>query len=106
MPILTVEPDLLRATYGELNQKAQQLLDEELKLRQAASSLDMAWQGNSAAEFMTELERLQQQLRVLVQDLFTLAQRINREADRWEESDQSWVHEYREIFIKKPIFGG
>jgi WXG100 family type VII secretion target len=106
MPTVHIEPNQLRELSRFFEVNARQIQDLYMRLRQAEMLLEMAWQGNSAAEFMTDLERLQQQLRVLVQDLFILAQRIHREADRWEESDQIWVQEYREIFFKKSIFGG
>ena len=106
MPIITINPDQLLSTYNTLNQQAHLLMDEEFKLRKSFASLDMAWQGKSAAEFMLEAETLHKLYRVLIQDLFILSQRIHREADRWEESDQVWVQEYRTIAIRQSIFGG
>ena len=106
MSLFHIEPDELWIISNVLNQHAHIMLDINDNLNRASGLLDMAWQGNSANDFLNELEQVQNTFRGLTQELFILSQRINHEADRWEESDQIWVQEYRKIFNERINFGG
>lgn len=97
MPSIHVNPDELRHLSRQLELKAQDMLDVDFKLRQAGSKLDMAWRGGSAGDFLQDLAVLQQRLRGSIQEVYIMAQKLNREADRWEESDQTWMHEIRKV---------
>ena len=106
MSNIRIESDRLRETYVFLNQQAYILLDEFHLLNQSVTKLDFAWQGTSANNFLDEVSILQKELQKKIEELFVLSQRLNREADRWEESDQIWVQEYRKIFYERINFGG
>lgn len=97
MPSIHVNPEELRSLSHVLEIKAREMQDEDFRLRQAGAALDMAWTGGSSGEFQHDLELLQHHLRVRIQEVYSMANKLSREADRWEESDQTWVQEIRRV---------
>lgn len=97
MQTIHIEPDELRNLSHLFEIQARVMLDEDMRLRQAGSQLDMAWQGGNAGDFLNEMQSVENHFRERIQELYNLSRRLNREADRWEESDQTWVLEIRKI---------
>lgn len=97
MPSIRIEPEVLRNLSRLMDQDIRLMLEEEFRLQQAVSALDMAWQGGNSSEFINDLLGMKRLLREHIQNLDTLSRRLSHEADRWEESDQTWVREYQNL---------
>jgi|GEM_PF-1707388 uncharacterized protein YukE len=106
MKRIQIEPDELRNFSRMMVHNVNLMLDEEFKLRRAISCLDMDWHGGGSVEFMEEANTLQLHLHSRIDEFYELARRLNREADRWEESDQTWVQQYRDLWAAKTKPGG
>lgn len=98
MTSIRIEPEVLRNISRLMDQDIRLMLEEEFHLQQAASQLDMAWQGGNSSEFINDLLSVKRQLREHIQNFDTLSRRLSHEADRWEESDQTWVREFQALF--------
>jgi len=97
MQRIHVEPDEIREFSRLMIRNVNIMLDEEFKLRKSFSCLDMDWRGGKSEEFMDDAYRLQANLHTRIDEFYELARRLNREADRWEETDQTWVQHFRSL---------
>ena len=97
MPLIHVEPAELRSASHRLQQDVRSMLEEDFRLRQALSHLDIAWDGPSSDNFQAELRTVQSLLRERIRDLYQLTLILSRTAERWEESDMTWRECFREV---------
>lgn len=106
MQPIHVEPDAMRSLSRLMEQQVHDLLDEEFRLKMAASRLEMAWTGGSAQDCIDELLRNQKYLHDLIIDLYLLAIKLAQHSEHWEESDQMWQSLFRELYYAHPRLGG
>jgi len=97
MKRIHVEPDELREFSRLMILNVNLMLDEEFNLRKSFSCLEMDWRGSRADVFMEEAFSVQSSLHSRINEFYELARKVNRESDRWEESDHTWVEEYRKV---------
>ena len=97
MTTLHIEPEELRESSRRLEAAAVQLLDAETDLRRAAGLLGMAWQGGSAESFINEVQALKNTLQTRTDELYSYTMILLRQADKWDEMDQSWRQSYLDI---------
>ena len=95
MTTLHIEPAELRESSRRLEAVAVQLLDAETDLRRAAAMLDMAWQGGHSESFINELRALKNTLQTRTDELYSYTMILLRQADKWDEMDQSWQNLFR-----------
>ena len=100
MPPILIDPETLRTISRLMDQDIRLILDEEFHLQQAASQLDMAWQGGDSSEFINDLLGLQRQLHEHIKNYYSLSRQLSHEADRWEENDQTWEREYQNMLAR------
>ncbi len=101
-----VETEELRALSRHFEHQAHLLIEEGYRLTRDISQLEMAWQGGNSDKFIQELRGARMILNERARELYIFALRMLREADRWDESDQTWVAKFRELFRWKPKVGG
>ncbi len=106
MPLIHVEPEPLRNLSYMMERQVNCLLEEEFRLEQAAMSLEIAWIGGSAQDFMDEIRKNQLCLHRLLQELYLLAIKLARYSECWEESDLAWQALFRDQFHTHPPLGG
>lgn len=90
MTTLHIEPEELRESSRRLEAAAVQLLDAETDLRRAAAMLGLAWQGGGAESFINELQALKNTLQARTDELYSYTMILLRQADKWDEMDQTW----------------
>lgn len=95
MSTLHIEPEELRESSRRLEAAAVQLLDAETDLRRAAAMLDMAWQGGKSESFISELRALKSNLQARTDELYSYTMILLRQADKWDEMDQTWQNLFR-----------
>jgi uncharacterized protein YukE len=95
MTTLHIEPEELRESSRRLEAAAVQLLDAETDLRHAAAMLDIAWQGGKSESFINELQALKSNLQARTDELYSYTMILLRQADKWDEMDQTWQNLFR-----------
>jgi len=95
MTTLHIEPEELRESSRRLEAAAVQFLDAETDLRRAAAMLDMAWQGGKSESFINELRALKSNLQARTDELYSYTMILLRQADKWDEMDQTWQNLFR-----------
>lgn len=96
MSTIHLEPASLYFTAQRLQQESSYLADYVFRLRVEYYRLKMAWQGETAQEYLSELDVLLRRMEQYIEELLTLSLRLVRHAEAWEESDQRWAAAYRE----------
>jgi len=102
MPLLHAEPDLLFLASRAFWQANYRAMDQLFSLRVALLRLEMAWQGDRAEEFFTEMAPLLPQLSKRTEDLLSMSLVLSRQADLWDESDQRWTGIFRDLPLNQP----
>jgi uncharacterized protein YukE len=97
MTTLHIEPETLRESSRLLEAAAVQLLDAETDLRRAAAMLEMAWQGGHSESFINELQTAKTSLQTRTDELYSYTMILLRQADKWDEMDQTWRQQYLEM---------
>jgi hypothetical protein len=97
MRSIHIEPDEIRSYCRLMDEHIRQMLDSEYVLSQSASRLDMAWQGGHSGDFLNDFQAIQKLMHEKIKDYYLLSRMLIREADRWEESDQTWVVDFRNL---------
>ncbi|MBN2385606.1 MAG: WXG100 family type VII secretion target [Anaerolineales bacterium] len=97
MSDIHVEPEELRQTSRLLQRGTLDMLDMLDRMRSHARRLEMSWIGGSAGEFHGELEYLLRRLITQADELHLLGTTLQRQADRWEESDFRWAAEFAQL---------
>lgn len=75
-------------TASTLKRYAAQALEEAQVLQHAIKNLQSAWQGGGQAEFSHEATMLADRLQDHILELQTLADRLQREVQEWEDADK------------------
>lgn len=88
MTIIHMETDEVRYVASLLNQKVDDLLDLENSLKNAGSKASSAWSGGKKpTRFHNDFKTLRNSIKNKIAELDTLAVRLNREVNEWEEAD-------------------
>lgn len=88
MTTLHLQTENGHETASALRQYATQALEEAQALQRAVQNLQSAWQGGGQAEFSHEAITLTNRLQEHILDLQTLADRLQREVQEWEDADK------------------
>lgn len=90
MSTLHMETDHIRSVVQFLNQKVLKLEEGFENLQSTSQRLAMAWQGNRSERFQRQFEGFLREYKRQIQELQTLARRLDREVQEWEEVDQNF----------------
>ncbi len=98
MTIIHMETERVRQTARQLDQWAATMLLHSHTLRSSAGRLSVAWQGGRRSErFHQEYQALVRKLEQQIQELHTLALRVLREVEEWENKDHFYNHQWKQI---------
>lgn len=85
MATLHMEVETVRSTYSNIMNVRSQLESEMQSMSNTVqNTVGSAWIGNSATEFMNEYEQWRSQMTTLLENLNTLASRLQAEITEWE----------------------
>jgi len=97
MQPIHVDPEQLYLSARALWQDHLNMIDEIYALRTSMYRLEMAWQGPSAEEFTAELSRLIERLSEHTEEILSLGLTLSHQGEMWDESDQRWTWNFRNI---------
>lgn len=88
MTTLHLQTETGYETASALKQNAAKALEEAQALQQAIRNLTSAWQGSGQVEFTHEANVLANRIQEQIFELQSLADRLQREVQEWEEVDR------------------
>ena len=95
--LIHIEPGNLIENSSKIDYGVQDMQELVHLLHICTNRLDMGWQGTVADEVQSELEQITDGMNRHVQSLQDLALVMRQQAEKWMESDQVWVIQYRSI---------
>jgi WXG100 family type VII secretion target len=88
MTTLHMDPETVRLAAREMNQGGEQMAQSVQALNRSMRALRTAWVGGGSEEFGIQTQELVAQMEALAISLNELADRVDREATEWEETDR------------------
>lgn len=87
MTIIHMETEQVRELISRMDRATSEFLEQTESLRSVGPTLSNAWEGESATEFIADMNELARNYQAQAQALDTLARRLSRELDEWEQAD-------------------
>lgn len=97
MTTIHLQTETGNETASALRQYAAQALEEAQTLQRAVENLQSCWQGGGQVEFSHEATTLANRLQDHILELQTLADRLLREVQEWEDADKRGASSMRGI---------
>lgn len=85
MATLHMEVETARKTNAVMEQAVKEFIDLIIRIRSSNSELQVAWMGNSATEYFSEVEQWATNANQTMEILNILTTRLSNEVSEWEQ---------------------
>lgn len=105
MATLHMQTETARAVAQHLKQNSETISSQLQYMQRSIQDLELAWQGRDSDKFIAEGSDLLRRLITHQEILFVLSDRLQREAQEWEDVDQRGFTAFRAGRLNSPWFG-